>query len=556
MKKHRVGIILNDLMCSRYIHDTVQVLKSENDIELILILEEIRGRSWSKPGNEFWQGSVLDLLNYLTFMALQMAERRLIGFLDNSVREDFKRTKIGPGSFTDCIKIKPTWLENRAVSCYEDEDLKSLEQLELDIIVNGKENAVYCGKFLSSSRLGVISLQLGDNNGNGGIPPAFWEVYERAPSTGFMIQISNESDHGGRILYRGETTTERTHVENLAHLYREGSPFLAFIVKKLLNDVESIKPEEKRPVAGIMHKYPNVWQTANYIFKSVMLHANLFVEKKILQKHQRWGIAYSRKFWTEVALSEGKRIPNPRYRFLADPFVIKKNGKHYIFVEDYDFRIGRGAVSCIVVSPDDTWEFIENVLVEPFHLSFPFVFEESGEIFMLPETHNANDIRLYRCVEFPNRWELDTQLLAGVSAADTMLIKRHDKWFMLTNMNQFFSDDHWSQLHVFWSDDLRSSDWKPLSLLPIVNSPRIGRNAGLMAGKNGDWFRVRQRQAFDQYGAGFSIAKITYLDVDGYSEESFAEIEPLFFNRLKGTHHMHGVKDFTVYDFARAERYS
>src|SRR5437762_11394815 len=64
MKKHRVGIILNDLVCSRYIHDTVQVLKSENDIELILILEELRGRSWSKPGNEFWQCSALDLLNY------------------------------------------------------------------------------------------------------------------------------------------------------------------------------------------------------------------------------------------------------------------------------------------------------------------------------------------------------------------------------------------------------------------------------------------------------------------------------------------------------------
>ena len=151
MKKHRVGIILNDLVCSTYIHDTVQVLKSENDIELILILEEIRGRSWSKPGNEFWQCGALDLLNYLTFMALQMAERRLIGFLDNSVREHFKRTKIDPGSFTDCIKIKPSWLENRAVSCYEDEDLKSLVQLELDIIVSGKEPH---GKAARTNRLG------------------------------------------------------------------------------------------------------------------------------------------------------------------------------------------------------------------------------------------------------------------------------------------------------------------------------------------------------------------------------------------------------------------
>jgi hypothetical protein len=137
-----------------------------------------------------------------------------------------------------------------------------------------------------------------------------------------------------------------------------------------------------------------------------------------------------------------------------------------------------------------------------------------------------------------------------------MLIKRHGKWFMLTNMNQFHSEDHLSQLHVFWSDKLRSSEWKSLSPLPVVNSSRIGRNAGLLSGKNGDWFRVRQRQAFNQYGAGFSIAKITHLDLDGYSEETFAEIEPVFFDNLRGTHHMHGVDDFTVYDFATAERYS
>jgi len=177
-------------------------------------------------------------------------------------------------------------------------------------------------------------------------------------------------------------------------------------------------------------------------------------------------------------------------------------------------------------------------------------------MFMLPETSEGNGIRLYRCVDFPNKWELDTELLRGVSAADTMLIKRHNIWFMLTNLNQFLFSDHLSQLHVFWSDKLRSSDWKPVSPLPVVNSSRIGRNAGILYGKNGDWFRVRQRQAFNQYGAGFSIAKITHLDLDGYSEESFAEIEPVFFDNLKGTHHMHGVDDFTVFDFVTAERYS
>jgi hypothetical protein len=559
MKRHRVGIILNDLVCSRHIHDTVRSLKSENDIELVLILEESAERKsghLSKIGKQHWRGGALDLLNSSTFAALQIAERRLIWFLNSAAREHFEQIRIEPGSFTTCSKVKPSMPECGAASCCRDEDVESLALLDLDIIVNGIENAGHCRRFLNSSRLGVVSLQFGDNHYSGARPSAFWEVYERAPSTGYVIYIFNENDHGGKVLCRGEIATELTYTENLVHLYEESGPFLAFIVKKLLSDDGSINAEEKRPAAGIIHKCPNVWQTANYIRKSIMLHADLFIERKILRKDQRWAIAYSRRFWTAAALSEGKRIPNPRYRFLADPFVIRKDGKHYIFVEDYDFRTGLGSVSCVVVSPDDTYEFIDHVLAEPFHLSFPFVFEASGETFMLPETHKSNDIRLYRCVEFPDKWELDTELLRGVSAADTMLIKRHDKWFMLTNMNQFSSDDHLSQLHVFWSNDLHSSQWKPLSSLPVVNSPRIGRNGGLLPGRNGDWFRVRQRQAFNQYGAGFSIAKITQLDLDGYSEELFAEIDPLFFDHLKGTHHMHGVEDFTVYDFVTVERYS
>ncbi|MGQ0486731.1 MAG: glucosamine inositolphosphorylceramide transferase family protein [Hyphomicrobiales bacterium] len=559
MKGYRVGLIVNDLVCSRYVHDTIRVLGNEDDIELILILERDTDRSsgrLSRIVQNFRRNGVSNPMNFATFAALQIMERRFIYLLNGSVRKHFDKTRIKTDDFAKCVELRTPISRDTTVTCYNEEDLAQLQQLNLDIIVSGRENAVYGGKILSSSRLGIVSLQLGDNRGDGGMPPAFWEVYKRAPSTGFMIQNVGAGRDAGTVLHHGEVATQRTYTENLVHLYRESHPFLAFIVKQLLHRDESIKAVPRDPVAGTVHKYPNAWQTANYILKSFMLFADRSIEGRLLRKSQRWGVAYSRKFWADVTLSEGTRIPNPKYRFLADPFAIKKDGKHYIFVEDYDCRRMLGAVSCVVVNPDDNYEIVDNVLVEPFHLSFPFVFEESGEIFMVPETHQCNGIRLYRCIEFPNKWELDTELLSGVSAADTMLIKRRGKWFMLTNMNQFSSGDHSSQLHVFWSDKLRSSDWKPLSSLPVVNSSRIGRNAGLLLGKNGDWFRVRQRQAFNQYGAGFSIARITHLGLDGYSEESFARIDPLFFRDLKGTHHMHGVDDFTVYDFVKSERYS
>ena len=41
---------------------------------------------------------------------------------------------------------------------------------------------------------------------------------------------------------------------------------------------------------------------------------------------------------------------------------------------------------------------------------------------MIPETHNAKQLRLYICVEFPHKWELDTILLDQVDFADTSLM--------------------------------------------------------------------------------------------------------------------------------------
>jgi hypothetical protein len=44
--------------------------------------------------------------------------------------------------------------------------------------------------------------------------------------------------------------------------------------------------------------------------------------------------------------------------------------------------------------------------MESFHLFFPFVFAESDEIDMVPESHQANSVRLYKAVDLPIEWWL------------------------------------------------------------------------------------------------------------------------------------------------------
>ena len=40
------------------------------------------------------------------------------------------------------------------------------------------------------------------------------------------------------------------------------------------------------------------------------------------------------------------------------------------------------------------------VLEKDYHLSYPFLFEDNDELFMIPETATNKTIELYKCEEF------------------------------------------------------------------------------------------------------------------------------------------------------------
>ena len=115
-----------------------------------------------------------------------------------------------------------------------------------------------------------------------------------------------------------------------------------------------------------------------------------------------------------------RALPNPAGRYLADPFPIEVDGHHFIFVR-ITHAACRGAISVFEVGPDDAWSSPRRVLECEHHLSYPFVFEHEGVIYMLPETGEAGRIELHRAVEFPYKWGLDRVLLDGLTALDATL---------------------------------------------------------------------------------------------------------------------------------------
>lgn len=98
---------------------------------------------------------------------------------------------------------------------------------------------------------------------------------------------------------------------------------------------------------------------------------------------------------------------------VADPFAIFRHGVWYVFFELFQHRTQNAVIGASSSRDLVNWVPLGVVLTQPHHLSYPFVFEHNGEVYMMPESKSANRVDLFRAVEFPHRWEFDRTILKG-----------------------------------------------------------------------------------------------------------------------------------------------
>ena len=172
---------------------------------------------------------------------------------------------------------------------------------------------------------------------------------------------------------------------------------------------------------------------------------------------------------------------------------------------------------------------------------------------MCPETHEKGEIRVYKCVDFPTKWEFQKTLMKDVSAADTMIFKRDNTWWLFTNIDYSGVGDHGCQLHIFSADNPLSDKWVAHENNPVVFDPLVARNGGLIFSQN-EIYRVYQRQGFDMYGEACGIARITTLTPTVYVEDIHSEIEAYFFKGIKGTHTYNFESGLVVFDYVEVSK--
>jgi hypothetical protein len=227
-----------------------------------------------------------------------------------------------------------------------------------------------------------------------------------------------------------------------------------------------------------------------------------------------------------------RALANPAGRYLADPFPIEVDGRHFLFVEDYSYAARRGVISVSEAGPDDAWSPPRRVLECDHHLSYPFVFEHEGAIYMLPETGEAARIELHRAIEFPHEWRLERVLLDGLTAVDATLHIEDGLVWLFANVME--GDEDRGQLWLFSSPTL-DGQWRPHPRNPIVTDPGTARPAGRLFRRKGVLIRPSQ-DCLRGYGRAVVLNRVDVLSPSEYRETPIGRIEPTWLRGMKGTH--------------------
>ena len=104
-------------------------------------------------------------------------------------------------------------------------------------------------------------------------------------------------------------------------------------------------------------------------------------------------------------------------------------GRLSVLAEAYDYRVRRGEIHYLTFDADDRLVAEGLALSEKWHLSYPSLIQDGGELYMLPEAHRSKALTLYRCLRFPDRWAPVKRLL-DLPAIDATVIQHQGVWRM------------------------------------------------------------------------------------------------------------------------------
>jgi len=283
------------------------------------------------------------------------------------------------------------------------------------------------------------------------------------------------------------------------------------------SQLEGVVPAERIPSwwDDLATRARHVW---TWLWKTVR---NQFAREEVGQ----WAVAVGLQQDCALRIPDHLAwLPPDERRFFADPFLFEHDGQMFLFMEELLFDDWKGFIVVVPVSRSGMVHLEDRrvALERPHHISFPNVFEEAGDVYMLPEQAASGRLELYRAREMPDAWEVHAVLLEDFQAIDPVLLKHEGTWYLFVTDATDGNQDN--NLQLFVAPTMEG----PLAPHP-ANPLRLGLKGSRMAGRIvrvGDrMFRLGQDCA-QKYGGAVWVFEILALDPVTYEERFVEVLEP------------------------------
>jgi len=466
----------------------------------------------AQPKKSFWQKTT----NYLNRKGLYHLYQRLFFRPQAKETVDLKEQLAA----VETIACKTS--RKKFSEYFSDDDIKVIKNHNLSFILRFGFNIIR-GEILEVARFGVWSFHHDDEQKYRGGPPGFWEIMKNDPVTAVILQRLTSKLDGGIILKKGYfKTITHSYSGQIDNLYFETSSFPLQVCKDILNGQAAYFNAAQSLTRAHVYKAPSNMEMVNFSFK-LIFNKLLFHHNEVYHPED-WNIGILSKPVNEVTKNpvptEITRLPvPPRGHYYADPFGFIQNEKLNLVFENYNYRNRKGIISRVDFA-EGNFGKIQPAIAENFHLSYPFILEEEGQLFCIPETAAINQVRLYKLDQETGEFHFHRTLLEGFPAADPTIFNFGGLWWLFATHQRQSN----TKLFAFYANRL-FEPFVPHNNNPIKVDVRSARPAGtpFFDGKN----LIRPAQdCSETYGGRVVLNRILTLNPDKFSEEEVGFLEP------------------------------
>jgi hypothetical protein len=539
-KKIRIGILIRDFSKLRnYELKLVEHIQSDPKLELVLLIQD--GRQNINSLNKSIRQNLFSkkIISNILFKMQTLIESKMFSFKEY----DKKKEIIEYLQTIESIKLNPQ--RKGFLDIFSDEESEKVKAYNLDLILRHEFNIIR-GEILNSATHGIWSFHHGDNAVNRGGPAGFWEIVLNQPYVGVTLQKLTPTLDGGEVIDKAFYNWNFSHfVTN--HDILESSLTLLIKNLNLLSDGH-ITYKKSLVYYNPLYRKPNLKFVCLYLFKFykqiVERILYRFIQLITNKKKNCWALYFSKGVFMESQLFNKKEIVLPKQEFWADPFLLEHSGDLYAFFENYEYSKKKGKISCAKII-DNNFVDIVDALNLPYHLSYPQVIKDGDNIFMIPETSDKKRLEVYKCVQFPTKWELYSTAFENENVVDSTYYtdENNDNWLFL---NKGYLNK--PELYIYKVDSLKLSNIEPHKANPVKIDTLSARNGGAIFKYENHFYRPSQVNSHGKYGNGLNINKIISLSLDEFIEERIVTVEPNFKKGLVGLHHLHQLKNYYIFD--------